>query len=141
MGMIKKILAATDFSDLSANGVRYACNLARDLGAEIIILNAVPMDETDAFDKNLLERHKQRLDEFLANLAPDVGADLKIRKVVDMGDPYGTILDLAEDEEASLIVMSTHGRSGLPRMMLGSVTERILRGAPCPVLAIPPREQ
>jgi len=140
MVMIKKILATTDFSDLSANGVRYACNLARDLGAEIIIVNAVPMDETDALDKNLLERHKQRLDEFLANLVPDLGTDLKIRKVVDMGDAYGTILDLAEDEEASLIVMSTHGRSGLPRMMLGSVTERVLRRAPCPVLAIPPRE-
>ncbi len=141
MGMIKKILTATDFSDLSANGVRYACRLARDLGAEMIIVNAVKMDETGAFDKQQVERHKRRLDDFLTDLAPDVGSDLKIRKIVDMGDPYGTILDWAKDEQVSLIVMSTHGRSGLPRMLLGSVTERLLRSSPCPVLAIPPQEQ
>lgn len=137
--MIKKILAPTDLSDVSANGVTYACNLAKDLGAEIIFLNVAPLDETSAFDKRLIEKHKKLLDEFLTHHLPDIGAAVKFRKIVDMGPAYTTIIDAAKNENVDLIVMSTHGRSGLPRMLLGSVTERVLRSSSCPVLAIPSR--
>jgi nucleotide-binding universal stress UspA family protein len=72
MELIKKILAPTDFSDLSARGVRYACQLAKDVGAELIIFNVVLLDETNVVDKHEVERHKKRLDEFIAekSLAP-----------------------------------------------------------------------
>jgi nucleotide-binding universal stress UspA family protein len=137
MGMLNRILAPTDFSDLSAAGVRYACQLARDVGAELIIFNVLVLDETNTINKQEMERHRQRLDEFVAKKIAVVGANLKIRKVVDAGQPYGAILDCAENERIDLIVMSSHGRSGLSRMLIGSVTDKILRGAPCPVLVVP----
>jgi nucleotide-binding universal stress UspA family protein len=137
MSMLKKILAPTDFSDLSAKGVRYACQLARDVGAELVIFNVVTLDETNAINKQEVEQHKQRLDKFVTQQLKDVGADVKMRKVVDAGQPYGAIVDCAENERIDLIVMSTHGRGGLSRMLIGSVTDKILRGSPCPVLVVP----
>src|SRR5262245_26743111 len=136
MDKVKKILAPTDFSDLSARGVRYACQLARDLGAEITIFNAVFVDES-RINKGEIEEHRQRLEEFVARNVADVGANLRIRKVVDSGQAYRTIIERAENEQIDLIVMSSHGRSGLSRMMIGRVTDKVLRAASCPLLVVP----
>jgi nucleotide-binding universal stress UspA family protein len=84
-----------------------------------------------------MEENKQRLDEFVAKNVADVSANLRIRKVVDAGQPYGAIVDCAENERIDLIVMSSHGRSGLSRMLIGSVTDKVLRAASCPVLVVP----
>jgi universal stress protein A len=137
MGMLKKILAPTDFSDLSARGVRYACQLAKEVGAEIIVLDVIVLDESNAISKREREQHKKRLNEFIAEKIADAGAGLTIRQVVDAGQAFGAIVDCAEKEGVDLIVMSSHGRSGLSRMLIGSVTDKVLRGAPCPVLVVP----
>jgi nucleotide-binding universal stress UspA family protein len=137
MSMLKKILAPTDFSDVSAAGVRYACQLAKDLAAEIIIFNVDVLDESNRIDKREIERHKKRLAEFVTDKVADAGAGLKMRQLVDAGQPFGAIVDCAENEAVDLIVMSSHGRSGLSRMLIGSVTDKILRAAPCPVLVVP----
>ena len=136
MDILKKILAPTDFSELSARGVRYACQLAKDVGAEVTIFNVVIVDES-GLDKRETEEHKQKLHEFVAKNVADAGASLRIREVIDAGQPYGCIVDCAENERIDLIVMSSHGRSGLSRMMIGSVTDKVLRCAPCPVLVVP----
>jgi nucleotide-binding universal stress UspA family protein len=136
MDILKKILAPTDFSELSARGVRYACQLAKDVGAEVTIFNVVTVDES-GINKREMGEHKQRLDEFVAKNVADVGANLRIRKLVDAGQAYVAIVDCAENERIDLIVMSSHGRSGLSRMMIGSVTDKVLRCAPCPVLVVP----
>jgi nucleotide-binding universal stress UspA family protein len=136
MDILKKILAPTDFSDLSARGVRYACQLAKDVGAEVTIFNVVTVDES-GINKREMEEHKQRLDEFVAKSVADVGANLRIRKLVDAGQAYVAIVDCAENERIDLIVMSSHGRSGLSRMLIGSVTDKVLRGASCPILVVP----
>lgn len=137
MAMLKTILAPTDFSELSANGVRYACQLATETGAELIIFNVVVLDESNRVDKREVEQHKKRLGEFVAEKVADAGAGLKMRQIVEGGQPFGAIVDCAEKEGVDLIVMSSHGRSGLSRMLIGSVTDKILRGAPCPVLVVP----
>lgn len=137
MAMFKTILAPTDFSDLSAHGVRYACQLAKEMGAELIIFNVVVLDESNAVDKREMAQHKKRLGEFVAEKVADACVGLKMRQVVDAGQPFGAIVDGAEKERADLIVMSSHGRSGLSRMLIGSVTDKILRGSPCPVLVVP----
>lgn len=137
MAMLKKILAPTDFSELSAAGVRYAGRLAKDAGAELIIFNVVLLDETNTINKVEMERHKARLDNFVADKVPDMGGNLRVRKLVDAGDAYGAILDCADNEHVDLIVMSSHGRSGLARMLIGSVTDKVLRGSSCPVLVVP----
>jgi len=141
MAMLKTILAPTDFSDLSANGVRYACQLARDVGAALIIFNVVALDESNAVNKREIEQHKKRLEEFVAEKVADAGVGLKVRQMVDAGQPFGAIVDCAEKEGVDLIVMSSHGRSGLSRMLIGSVTDKILRGASCPVLVVPAKTE
>ena len=137
MGMLNKILAPTDFSDLSARGVRYACQLAKDTSAEIIIFNVDVLDESNRIDMRELDQHKKRLDDFVTEKIGGLAAGLKLRKVVDAGQAFRNIVACAENEKADLIVMSSHGRSGLSRMLIGSVTDKILRGAPCSVLVVP----
>ena len=141
MAMLKSILAPTDFSDLSANGVRYACQLARDMGAALIIFNVVVLDESNAVNKREIEQHKKRLEEFVAEKVADAGVGLKVRQMVDAGQPFAAIVDCAEKEGVDLIVMSSHGRSGLSRMLIGSVTDKILRGGRCPVLVVPAKTE
>ena len=137
MAMFKTILAPTDFSDLSAAGVRYASRLAKETGAELVVFNVVLVDESNAIDKRELAEHKVRLEEFVTDQLADEARELKIRKAVAGGQPFNAIVDCAESEHADLIVMSSHGRSGLSRMLIGSVTDKILRGARCPVLVVP----
>jgi len=138
--MLRTILAPTDFSEISTRGVRYACQLANDVGAELIIFNVVTVDESNAIDKREMAQHKIRLDEYVTDKLADAGAGLKMRQMVVGGQPFGAIVDCAEAERVDLIVMSSHGRSGLSRMLIGSVTDKILRGAPCPVLVVPLEE-
>lgn len=157
MDLIKKILTPTDLSSFSATGVRYACNLAKALGAEVIVAHAVSTSEftshatslkitTSGAEANdligkLVEHQKQQLRQFCEHHLASVSADLNVQQIVEMGDPHTLIVNWARDKAADLIVMSTHGRSGLPRMILGSVTEKVLRSAACPVLAIPSHER
>ena len=137
MGLLRTILAPTDFSEISTRGVRYACQLAKDVGAELIIFNVVVVDESNAIDKREMAAHKIRLDEFVTDKLAEAVAGLKVRQLVVGGQPFGAIVDCAETERVDLIVMSSHGRSGLSRMLIGSVTDKILRSAPCPVLVVP----
>jgi len=157
MDFIKRILTPTDLSSFSATGVRYACNLAKALGAEVIVAHAVSTSEftshatslkittsgaeADDLIGKLVEHQKQQLRQFCEHHLASVSADLNVQQIVEMGDPRTLIVNWARDKAADLIVMSTHGRSGLPRMILGSVTEKVLRSAACPVLAIPSHER
>jgi len=157
MALIKKILAPTDLSSFSAIGVRYACNLAKAVGAEVIVAHAVSTSEfmshatslkitssgaeADDLLGKLAEHHKLLLRKFTEQQLPSAEADLNVQPIVEMGDPHTLIVNWARDKAVDLIVMSTHGRSGLSRMLLGSVTEKVLRSASCPVLAIPSHER
>jgi len=93
------------------------------------------LDESNFASKREIDQHKRELDEFLVNR--DVKPDLNLRKLVEPGLPSGAIISFAERENCDLIVMSSHGRSGLSRLLVGSVTEQILRKSPCPVLVVP----
>jgi len=137
MPIIKKILTSTDFSELSAKGLRYACQTAKEVDAEVVILNVMVLDETNTVSKQEMDQHKQRLAEFVATQTADLHGGPKIRQLVEAGQPYAAIVRCAESEEIDLIVMSSHGRTGLSRMLIGSVTDKVLRGAPCPILVVP----
>jgi nucleotide-binding universal stress UspA family protein len=139
MALVKKIIAPTDFSKLSAEGVRYACKLAEDVGAQVIALNVVVLDESNIAGKAEIEAHEKRLKEFIAKLGGHRSEDVRVREIVVPGQAYAAISDCAEKEHADLIVLSSHGRGGLSRMLIGSVTDKLLRGASCPVLVVPAR--
>ena len=141
---IRKILAPTDMSELSCVGLRYALEMARELGAEVIAYHVVPMGEDwfVGYEKhgpvrNLLANEEAALDKLLTEKFAEDIKPITIRQKVEIGGPHTSIVEVAEREGADLIVMSTHGRTGLSHILLGSVTEKVVARAPCPVLVIP----
>ncbi|HVO92170.1 MAG TPA: universal stress protein [Terriglobales bacterium] len=142
---IKKILAPSDLSKLSRTAVRYAMELALDQHAEVIVYNVITED-SDWFEKDdelnptkaLMPKQKQRLAEFVKESCAEFLGKITVRQLVETGLPYRDIVRKAEDEKADLIVMSTHGRTGLEQFMLGSVTAKVVARATCPVLSIRP---
>jgi nucleotide-binding universal stress UspA family protein len=147
MPEIKKVLFPTDFSEISNHALPYAIKMAKIFHAELIMLHAVTLYEHDPNDPNhqfpslqsycaeLQQAADSRFQVCIEEMG-DVG--VKIRKAVIQGiSPHAAILDYLKEEGAiGMIVMTTHGRSGLSHVLLGSVTENIIRYAPCPVLAV-----
>lgn len=143
MKKIQKILAPTDLSDLSCVGVRYALEMARELSAEVIVQHVVPVGEDWVAPRqsgpvrDLLANEAAALDKFLADKLGDDLNLVEIRKRVEFGAATSNIVEMAEREAVDMIIMATHGRTGLNHMLLGSVAEKVVARACCPVLVIP----
>jgi nucleotide-binding universal stress UspA family protein len=143
---IKRILAPTDFSSPSLAAIDHAADLARTFGAEVILLfvQEVPYvgSEPDPYvvsaNFRLLFAERRRVvREQMSTLHARVrkrGAPC--RAVLGEGNPAAQILATARKVKADLIVMATHGRTGAQRLLLGSVAEKVVRGAQCPVLTL-----
>jgi universal stress protein A len=156
MTKIKKILAPVDLSELSTSGLRHALDLAQWQESEVIIYHIITVEETPFPQgnedwvvsqtenpklKKILEQRRKLLDAFVRANFPNSHGTSRVRQEVGIGTPYKAIVDAAVAEGVDLIVMSTHGRTGLAHMLIGSVTERVVRRAPCPVLAVPPQKK
>ena len=153
---INKILAPTDLSNLSLVGLRYAFNLARALNAEVIVYHVVDANELMHYSgyqrhsggtdptlhppSDALEAAKSALVNFLDKNLGDLLPLVETKERVEMGAPDKNIVERAQADKVDLIVISTHGRTGLSHMLLGSVTERVVRTAPCPVVSIHPSQ-
>jgi nucleotide-binding universal stress UspA family protein len=142
---IKKILAPTDLSELSGIGVRYALEFARFQEGEVILYHVMGITDDwlssrNEFDpvRTLIEDRERLLNRFVNEKLSDFGDMVKIRQIAEIGVPYKRIVEKAEEEHVDMIIMSTHGRSGFNHMFIGSVTERVVRGAVCPVLSVKP---
>jgi len=144
MNKNNKILAPTDYSDLSCVGLRSALETAREVGAEVTVLHVVAMSN-DWFSKheelspvrNLITEQEEVLEKFLRDKFGDLMNLVEVRQRIELGTPHLNIAAFAEREGIDVIIMSTHGRSGLDHVLLGSVTEKVIAHAPCRVLAIP----
>lgn len=123
----RQILFATDFSDISAAAGRTALEYARRFGARLHVLH-VTWPGSDPVKPPLLEK-----------LAAELGATVPVIAAVESGNPAARIVGYAERKGIDLIVIGTHGRTGMTRALLGSVAEGVVRTAPCPVLAVPMR--
>lgn len=141
----KQIICPVDFSESSVRALAYAAALARWYGAQLAVLHVVPTFEPMQVRGDLgepvqlltpmpRERVLEQLGQSLNVAALSSGAI----PVAESGDPQATIIDQALSRKADLIVMGTHGRRGFKRLLLGSVTEAVLRESPCPVLTVPP---
>ena len=145
MEKISKILAPTDFSKLSQAGVRSALELAKAVKAEVTVYHVVSQGELMQYYNELPVRplmhpvntYQQAMSRFMKTHFADLTADVKVHEKVEMGVAEKNIVNLAEEEGMDLIVISTHGRTGLSHMLVGSVTEKVVRLAHCPVLSIP----
>lgn len=140
MKKVENILAPTDLSELSLLGLQYALDLARGWGAKVTVYHvasAAELANYKAFSlQDLLDRHQKALSQFLSENFADLLPLVEVREKVEIGSPAANILAEAEKEGSDLIVMSTHGRTGLAHILMGSVTEKVVRDALCPVFSI-----
>jgi nucleotide-binding universal stress UspA family protein len=149
----RRVLWPHDFSDLSRTALRYVRELATLHGAEVHVLHVVnaelypihpvgdfPVSGTwwEGGHPDLWAKGRDKAQEELAKLLAEELHGAKASAVAAVGNPLREILAHASDWKADLIVLSTHGRTGLSHAFLGSVAERVVRGAPCTVLTVRP---
>lgn len=143
MDGIKKILAPVDFSHVCKSGVRLALELARAEEAEVIVYHVIGPTEAwlakhDEFFSvaELVAEKKHKISKFLAENFVDLVSQVTVREAVDVGVPHRMIVAKAREERVDVIVMSTLGASGISHMTIGSVTEKVVGRALCPVLTV-----
>ncbi len=137
---IHTVLHPTDFSESSEHAFRLACALARDYGARLIVLHVrwlptpvfgevVPMPPpATGYSSAATEAQLHQIQ------APDPAIHVEHR--LEEGDPATEILSVAHETNTDLIVLGTHGRTGLSRLLMGSVAEQVVRRAACPVVSV-----
>lgn len=143
------ILHPTDFSECAAQAEKLAARLARDANGELVLTQVLV--ETPLYAEGFLagpeaqrvyEAQRKWAQETLEARAVELRKDLgiKVRWTLPVGVPFEQIVKAAKDEHADMIVIGTHGRTGLNRLLLGSVAERVIRLAPCPVVTVRQKE-
>jgi len=145
----KKILVPVDFSPMSKEVLRAAIEIGKHRDAEVCALHVLRGSEHIAYYAGEFSgaAGMERADEEsrilaetqLKNMLNELAAGPKVQARLVMGDPVNEIIQHAEAEDIDLIVMATRGRRGLSRLLMGSVTEQVVRCAPCPVLSIRPK--
>lgn len=146
MADVKRILFATDFSDNSRYALTYAVSFAKQYDAMLYILHVIQQpsyplgmyaeisfDAMDKFNRNISEAVEK---EMKALREKDLQGLAKYECLILQGTPFLEILRTAKEREADLIVVGTHGRTGLDHVLFGSTAEKVVRRAPCPVLSV-----
>lgn len=146
MILLKNVLVATDFSEPSEAALNYGRELARSFGANLQVMHVVedvfawlmPPDGVipnfDELQRNLTDAARQQLDELLTD---EDRRELHAKPVLRVSRATAAaITEYAKNAKVDVIIMGTHGRGGAARLFLGSVAEKVLRTAPCPVLVV-----
>jgi universal stress protein A len=143
---LQKILLPTDFSKYSAAATKYACELATKFDAELHLLHTLEthLSSTPDFGMGLdlpkyISESQAAAEKSLAGvLDPKWAEGRTVVKAMVEGSPKAEIIAYARKQNIDLIVLATHGRSGLAHVLIGSVAESVVRTAPCPVLTVRP---
>ena len=144
---LKKILYPTDFSEYSLAALQYAVSIARQNDAELYCLHVVDMPQEEYLtqeymvplnvphvpEDKVLRTARARLKRFEAENLSEIN---KVTSRVLVGVPFVEIIRYAREQSIDLIVIGTHGHSALAAMLLGTVAEKVVRKAPCPVLTV-----
>ncbi len=140
---IRKILVPVDFSGPSQKALRYARPFAEQFGASLTLIHVmepiyyptdfgyVPMAPQEAEEQRLVELQRR-----LKQLGAELGATVSVQTVVRVGRAWKEIVDAAKAQGTDLIIVATHGYTGLQHALLGSVAEKVVRHAPCPALVV-----
>ena len=137
--MFKKILVGTDGSDTASVAVRHAAELAKSMGAQLLILSAYAPPRSDVgstFGRADAYPGQEIGQAILRDAEKNFGKDLKVKSIVREGDPAEGLIDVAEEENADLIVVGNKGMTGTKRFLLGSVPNQISHHAPTNVLIV-----
>jgi len=141
---IERVLVPTDFSDYSELALQYGVSFCREYGAEMILLHVLEdpfypatgasfgFDMSDFFTRMEAET-RSRLEEIVSS---EAARDIKIQPMIVRGTPFLEIIRVAKERDVDMVVLATHGRTGLAHVLMGSVTEKVVRKAPCPVLVV-----
>jgi nucleotide-binding universal stress UspA family protein len=137
MTVVRNILVPTDFSETSDAALTYAINMAQGFGAQLYLLH-VPAKTGEDLEANFPVGQfetavRERLDSVLSR---EEITRLRPEYVLRIGRPADEIVRYADAQNVDLIIMGTHGRSGVAHMLMGSVAEHVVRMAPCPVLLV-----
>lgn len=142
---ISRILVATDFSEASEHALAYATTLARAFDASVHVLHVLEDLASHAWTTEVYvaalpgvheEMERQARERLEAVVPPEQRDELRLVTALRTGSAFVEIVRYARDEEVDLIVLGTHGRGAIAHMLLGSVAERVVRKAPCPVLTV-----
>jgi nucleotide-binding universal stress UspA family protein len=144
---VERILVPIDFSEHSKNALVYAASLAGSFHADLLLVYVVeptlyPADfgfgqvALPAIEKEMRERGKAGLKKLIES---DALLNVTARAVVRAGNPYLEIISLAREEHVDLIIIATHGHTGVEHLLFGSTAEKVVRKAPCPVLVVRPK--
>lgn len=146
---IKRILVPVDFSDSSSKAIRYGAEFAQRFGAELILVHILelpfyPVEQglgmvPPGMPDEVIPEVESRLAEERA--AAGVDAAIAVRLIVREGKPFVELIRLAREESVDLIIIPTHGRTGLPHLLIGSTAERVATQATCPVLVMRDQER
>ncbi|MHA2380022.1 MAG: universal stress protein [Candidatus Thorarchaeota archaeon] len=139
---IKSLLVAVDGSEFSDKAVRYACAMGPSLGAEVVLLHVVPMlvsatpYHDTVSDQPFLAL--QKVGEDILAKAKKIAVALKceVTELISHGDPANKIVDIAAERDADLIIMGSRGVSGIKRLFVGSISDKVMNQAPCPVMIV-----
>jgi universal stress protein A len=144
--LIRSILLPTDFSECANYALSYAASLARQAGASIICVHVIePVVPTVGYtgltEPMPMADLSEQLEESAERELPKIGAcdecnGLDVEEVIAHGDAASEIVRVAKERKVDLIVIASHGRTGLGRILFGSTAESVVRHAPCPVLVV-----
>jgi len=141
MSQLSKILVPTDFSEYSESAVDYACDLAMDSDKSRSQVHLIHVVSDSPGGEMQEAKLRSRLEKLGSSVDAKTELDVETATRVIPGDPSHVITDYARDNAINMIVMGTHGRTGLSHLALGSVAERVVRNSVCPVLVVGPRDK
>ena len=141
---IKKVLVPIDFSDYSKSALKYAVNFVKQFNAELILIYVVePVIYPPDFSMGQiaipsvdLEMDKRAVEELTKLAQKEIPHEVKVYSVVKTGKPFIEIIETAAEENVDLIIIATHGHTGVEHILFGSTAEKVVRKAPCPVLTL-----
>lgn len=144
MASIKRILVPIDFSNYSKHALRYAVEFAKTFKSKIYLVYVVepiiyPSDFSmgqvtfPVADVEMNQRAKEELESLAKN---EIGEDLEVETLIKSGKPFVEINETASELNIDLIIIATHGHTGMEHLLFGSTAEKVVRKAPCPVLTL-----
>jgi universal stress protein A len=139
---IQSVLVPVDFSKDSILAAKFAASLAEQYGSKLYVLHVIegPHPSVKEYLKSFEDfRHEmmEKIREDLGKVIPrPVRQRIRVEEILEMGHPHEVIIDRAKDLGVDVIVIATHGRTGLSHFLLGGVAERVIRHAECPVLVV-----
>jgi universal stress protein A len=141
---ISKVLVPIDFSDYSKSALKYAVNFVKYFKANLILVYVVePVIYPPDFSMGQivipsvdLEMDKRAIEELNKLAEQEIPTEIKVKSIVKTGKPFIEIIETAAEEDIDLIIIATHGHTGVEHILFGSTAEKVVRKAPCPVLTL-----